>query len=65
MTRFTCDFENPATGEKRVIEVVLPPDELERAGGNELHALAYALRRAYRDVPRGFLHTRIEQEYLQ
>jgi hypothetical protein len=67
MTRFTCEFQNPATGEQRSIEVYLSRDEVEREKGSELHALARALQRAYRDAPAGFLHVPggIERRPLQ
>jgi hypothetical protein len=54
-TRFTCKFAN-RDGAERVIVVDLPADEIERAGGREIVAMAYALRHAYRQVPNDFRH---------
>lgn len=59
MTRFQCDFKNPTTGERRVIQVQITSEELEKSGGVDLYRDAYVLRQAYRDgVPSGFLHVR-------
>jgi hypothetical protein len=57
-TRYSCKFGNGAGGD-RVIVVDLPPDEIERARGHvcpEIAAKAFALKRAYAQVPDGFRH---------
>lgn len=54
--KFDCAFEHRDTGERRVIPVQITPDEVEKAGGQELYLHAYALRRAYREASVGFLH---------
>lgn len=64
--RFNCHFLNPNTDEQRTILALLSEAEcksvesLRKHKGTEtadLHAQAYALRHAYAEVPRGFLHT--------
>jgi predicted dithiol-disulfide oxidoreductase (DUF899 family) len=57
--RFACDFCNPLTDEWRTIVVQLNDREVAAARvaeHPELFAAAYALRRGYREAPRGFLH---------
>ena len=53
--KYSCKFGN-GDGAERVIVVDLPADEIERAGGREIVAMAYALRHAYRQVPDDFRH---------
>ena len=62
--KFSCSFINPDTDERKSIPVSLTAQEVKsveavRAVGKDgdLYAQAYALRHAYRDVPKGFLHT--------
>jgi hypothetical protein len=64
--RFNCEFEHRDTGECRTIVAALSVAECEsveslrRHKGSEtadLHAQAYALRRAHRELPDGFHHT--------
>ena len=61
--RFSVEFENEA-GERRTIIAALSAEEVRsvdavRALGKEGadYAQAYALQGAYREVPKGFLHT--------
>jgi hypothetical protein len=63
--KYVCTFEHPKTHQRRQVIVDVPPDEI--AGLEEQHELigkACALRRAYRDVPRGFLHDQVERVRL-
>jgi hypothetical protein len=56
--RYSCKFGN-GDGDDRVIVVDLAADEIERARGHrcpEVAILAFALRRAYAQVPDGFRH---------
>jgi hypothetical protein len=53
--RYSCKFEN-AAGDDRVIVIDLSADEIERACGREVVAMAMALRHAYREVPASFRH---------
>jgi len=64
--RFSCEFEHRDTGECRTIVASLSLAEcqsiesLRKHSGSEtadLTAEAYALRKAYSEVPRGFRHT--------
>ncbi|MCS3895808.1 hypothetical protein M2171_004941 [Bradyrhizobium japonicum USDA 38] len=64
--RFTCHFLNPKTDERKTIVATLNTAEcksiesLRRHKGNEtadVTAEAYALRKAYSEVPEGFLHS--------
>jgi hypothetical protein len=62
--RFNCTFEHRDTGERKTVPVALSAEEVRsveavRALGDYavLFAEAYALSHAYREVPRGFLHT--------
>jgi hypothetical protein len=61
--RFNCDFQNPNTGECRTVPVALTAEQvrsvqaIRAAGDAGLLAAAYALNHAYREVPKGFLHT--------
>jgi hypothetical protein len=60
--RYVCTFEHPKTHERRRLIVDVPPSEI--AGHPDVVRQAYALRRAYREVPRGFLHDQVEQLQL-
>ena len=63
--KYTCDFVHPKTGERRRIVVTL--NETEVAALEQQDAVvgeAYALRHAYRDMPRGFLHHQVERVAL-
>jgi hypothetical protein len=53
--KYSCKFGN-GDGVERIIVVDLPADEIERAGGREIVAMAYALRHAYSQVPNDFRH---------
>jgi hypothetical protein len=62
--RYSCTFEHPYTGERKTVPVALSAEEVRsvdalRARGDDavLFAEAYALNHAYREVPKGFLHT--------
>lgn len=59
--RFNCEFEHRETGEHKTVPVVLTAEQVASveaaAGDAQLLAMAYALNHAYREVPRGFLHT--------
>lgn len=64
--RFTCHFEHQFTGERKTIVAALSQaecrslDDLRRHEGCEtadVTAEAFALRKCYSEVPRGFLHT--------
>jgi hypothetical protein len=60
--KYTCDFVHPKTRERRTIVVTL--NETEVAELEQQPAVvgeAYALRHAYRDMPRGFLHEQVER----
>jgi hypothetical protein len=57
-SRYSCKFEDE-TGEKREIIVDLSAHEIARARAHaypDIAAKAYALRHAYRQVPRCFGH---------
>jgi len=63
--RFTCNFLNPDTDERKSIVAALSAaecrsiDSLRKHKGGEtaeVHAQAYALRHAYSEVPDGFRH---------
>ena len=57
--KFECDFQNPKTRARRLVTIDLTPDEVaaSRAGEHpDLYAQAYALKHAYQETPRGFLH---------
>jgi hypothetical protein len=71
--RFECSFNDPSTGECKAIVISLSAKEVEsitslrKVKGTEtadVTALAYALRHAYREVPRGFLHTEQPREVV-
>jgi hypothetical protein len=51
--KFICTFEHPKTRKRRTIVIELD-NELEHQPA--VVAEACALKRAYRDMPRGFLH---------
>jgi hypothetical protein len=64
--RLKCEFRHPQTDDEKEIVVTLNGAErqsvesLRKHKGTEtadLHAQAYALRHAYREVPEGFRHT--------
>jgi hypothetical protein len=60
--RFSCEFEHRDTGEHKTIPVALTAEQVRsveaiRGGDAALLAMAYALNHAYREVPKGFLHT--------
>jgi hypothetical protein len=61
--RFECQFKHRDTGECKLIPVTLSANQVKsveaiRAAGDAgLLAEAMALNRAYREVPKGFLHT--------
>jgi hypothetical protein len=60
--RYNCEFEHRDTGEHKTIPVALTAEQVksvEAIGGGDatLLAQAYALNHAYREVPKGFLHT--------
>lgn len=59
--RFSCEFEHRDTGEHRTVPVALTAEQVNSvnaaAGDAALLAMAYALNHAYREVPKGFLHT--------
>jgi hypothetical protein len=63
--KYTCTFLHPKTRERRTIVVEL--NKTEVAALEQKHAVvgeAYALRHAYRDMPRGFLHEQVERVRL-
>ncbi len=59
--RFNCNFQHRGTGECKTIPVVLTAEQVRSvqatAGDAVLLAEAYALKHAYREAPKGFLHT--------
>ena len=66
MMRFSCEFENQHTGECKTIVAALSLlecrsiESLRKHKGSEtadVTAQAYALRRAYSELPAGFRHT--------
>jgi hypothetical protein len=69
--KFACAFVHPKTRERRSIVITLDNDEVAdlkawfaaRSDQDQaaLIAAACALRRAYRDMPRGFVHERVER----
>jgi hypothetical protein len=58
VTRYVCEFVNKS-GRRRTIVVEL--DEISEEYPDTVIARAYALQHAYRDMPRGFLHTAVER----
>jgi hypothetical protein len=63
--KFNCSFLNPDTDERKTIVASLNDVEcksvesLRKHKGTEtadIHAQAYALRHAYRELPKGFQH---------
>jgi hypothetical protein len=69
--RYQCQFEHRATGECKTVVASLSAEEcrsiesLRRHKGNEtadVTAEAYALRKAYSEVPAGFLHSEAPQQ---
>ena len=63
--RFACNFQHPGTGERKTVPVALTAEQVKSveavrmamAGDASLLAQAMALNHAYREVPKGFLHT--------
>jgi hypothetical protein len=59
--QYTCEFEHKDTGERKTVVVALSAEEVcsveSLTDHADLHACAYALRHAYAEVPKGFLHT--------
>lgn len=57
---FECQFWDPDTGEERVVLVRLTDAEVASAQRDppnaEVMKAAFALRHAYREVPKGFRH---------
>jgi hypothetical protein len=61
--KFECDFQNPKTHARRAVTVDLTRDEVAASRAAEdpdLYAQAYALKRAYREIPAGFLHESVQ-----
>jgi hypothetical protein len=65
MTKFSCEFINPATDSRMSVIVQLSENEIEsverlRAGNGDadLVARGYALKHGYAQVPKGFMHLR-------
>ena len=62
--KYLCKFKN-AKGERREVLVSLSPDEIAELGEQDaVFGKACALRRAYRDMPPGFLHEPVERVTL-
>ena len=61
--RFNCSFQHRDTGECKTVPVALTAEQVKSveaisaAGDAAVLAEAYALNHAYREVPKGFLHT--------
>ncbi len=59
--KFSCNFQHRDTGECKTVPVALTAEQVKSvqaaAGDAVLLAEAYALSHAYREVPKGFLHT--------
>jgi hypothetical protein len=72
---FVCSFMNPTTGEQRSVVVELDADDeimieyhrnYDGDDQADFVAQAAALRRAYREIPKGFLHDKPpERRWLQ
>jgi hypothetical protein len=63
--KYTCDFVHPKTRERRTIVVDLNKTEVAAVEAKPaVIGKAYALQRAYRSVPRGFLHDQVERVQL-
>ena len=63
--KYTCDFVHPKTRERRTIIVTLDNFEIAAVEAQDaVIGMAYALRRAYRDMPRGFRHAQVERVQL-
>jgi hypothetical protein len=63
--KYTCDFVHPKTHERRTIVVELDNDEVAAVEAKDaVFGEAYALQRAYRGVPKGFLHDQVERVRL-
>lgn len=62
--KYRCSFFEPYTNEQKIITVALSAAEVRsieamRAARNtnaDVHAEAHALRRAFAEVPEGFMH---------
>ena len=66
--KFYCTFQNPATGECRTVTACLTREEVAKAmvaDDSELYVEAYALRRAYREVPEGFFHESVQRAHRE
>jgi hypothetical protein len=55
VTRYVCEFVNKS-GRRRTIVVELDGNEISEEDPDTIVARAYALQRAYHQLPRGFLH---------
>jgi len=62
--RYSCDFEHRDTGARKTIVAALSAEQIKSveaictADQAAVLAMAYALNKAYREVPKGFLHSR-------
>jgi hypothetical protein len=60
--RFSCEFEHRDTGEYKSVVAALTAEEVRSVKSLtenvEVVAMAYALKRAYAEVPKGFLHSK-------
>ena len=60
--RYRCEFEHMDTGELKTVVSALSAEEVRSVEmlteHADIHAMAYALRHAYAEVPKGFLHSR-------
>jgi hypothetical protein len=62
--RFSCEFEHKDSGAHKTIPVALTAEQIKSveairaAGEADVLAMAYALNHAYREVPKGFLHSK-------
>src|SRR5436305_3801183 len=70
--KYSCEFMNVATGERMTViaqltDVEIASVERLRAGNGDadLFARAYALKQAYAQVPKGFLHLRGSERQLR
>jgi hypothetical protein len=59
--QYICNFLNPDTDERKTVTGALSAEEVRSVQSltehADMHAMAYALRHAYAEVPKGFLHT--------
>jgi hypothetical protein len=60
--RYNCEFEHKDTGEHKTVVSTLSAEEVRSVKAltkdAELISMSMALRSAYREVPKGFLHSR-------